>query len=159
MKRIMMVVMVLGALMVGALACMAQPKNEVKILGGENEKPVTMAREMPEEYDIAIDGELLFRIRTSAAGFTAAERMRIIHARLVHIISFGPIAPETVHIVSVRGKPTIYVGNVRLVTVYPSDVEATDAASMKQLATWWAASVASSLHRVAPRPVVAEAEM
>lgn len=145
---------VLMALAVGALMwaprAYAQLENEVKILGGENEKPVTLAKTMPDEFEIGVGGLTFFRIRAQAAGFTPAERARIVYARLTHILSYGEVDPEAVTIVPVRGKPTIYVGNVRLVTVYPSDVEATNARSMQQLAKIWAASVACCLRNVAP---------
>ncbi len=134
----------------GAPRAYAQLENEVKILGGEDEKPVTLARTMPEEFEIGVGGLVFFRIRAQAAGFTPAERARIVYARLTHILSYEDVDPEAVTIVPVRGKPTIYVGNVRLVTVYPSDVEATNARSMRQLAEIWAASIACCLKNVAP---------
>ncbi|MGD9495961.1 MAG: hypothetical protein AB7Y46_06605 [Armatimonadota bacterium] len=147
----------LGAALVAAMAVLvvaagadAQMRNEVKIYGGADEKPVTLARQMPEQFDIGVGGLNFFRIRANAAGFTAAERARIVDARLVHILSYGPLDPDAVSIVPVRGKPTIYVGKIRLVTVYPSDVEAAGADSMQQLAYWWAASVACCLRDVAP---------
>ncbi|MGC9318916.1 MAG: hypothetical protein ACP5KN_12865 [Armatimonadota bacterium] len=147
-----------GYTALAAPAAVAQPQNEVKILAGEDEKPTTSARETPEVFDIGIDGETFFRIRASAAGFTAAERTRIVYARLIHIISYGEIDPGAVRITRVRGKPTIYAGNVRLVTVYPSDVEATNAESMVQLAKIWAASTACCLEQFAPWSRVAKEE-
>ena len=143
------------------VACSIMPvaaQNEVVILGDEADKPVTDAEYIPEVFDIGIDGEMFFRIRNSAAGFTAAERARIINARIVHILSFAPVDPASVHVEAIRGKPTIYVGNVRLVTVYPNDVEATEAGSMWDLARLWAASTSCCLERVATWPNVAPAE-
>ncbi len=128
----------------------AQLQNEVKIYGGEDEKPVTNAQVVPDEFDVGVGGLVMFRIRADAAGFTAAERARIVDARMVHILSYGDLDAEAVQVVPVRGKPTVYVGDVRLVTIYPSDVEAVGAASMQQLASWWAASVACCLKSVAP---------
>lgn len=146
--------MMLGALVVCAVIwapqAQAQLQNEVKVYGGADEKPVTNAQVIPDEFEIGVGGLNFFRIRTAAAGFSAAERARIVDARIVHILSYGELDPEDVHIVPVRGKPTIYVGDVRLVTVYPSDVEAAGADSMEQLAGWWAASVACCLKSVAP---------
>ncbi|MGI5818208.1 MAG: hypothetical protein ACOX9R_08930 [Armatimonadota bacterium] len=154
MKRSTMVVTVLLAMIVVfgmmVVPAMAQVEGEVKILAGEDEKPVTDAAYVPDVFDIGVNGELFFRIRADAAGFSAAERARIINARIVHIISFAPVNPEAVRVVPVRGKPTIYVGNVRLVTVYPSDVEATGAESMQRLANIWAASTACCLRNIAP---------
>lgn len=161
-RRVRLMLLALGALavcsMVIAPAAMAQPEDEVKILAGEDEKPVTNAEAHPSYFDIGIDGETFFEIRASAAGFSAAERARIVYARIIHIISYGRVDPASVHIDYIRGKPTIYVGNVRLITVYPNDVAAAGAASMEELAQKWAAGVACCLERVAPWPKVADAE-
>lgn len=132
----------------GAQASAAE--EEVKILAGDEVKPVTDARHVPEVFEIGVSGELFFRIRADAAGFSAAERARIVETRIVHAISYSDICPESVHVRDVRGKPTIYIGNVRLVTVYPSDVAAAGAKSMNELARQWAESTACCLHRIAP---------
>ncbi len=132
------------------MPAMAQVQDEVKILAGEDEKPVTEAKYVPDVFDIGMAGEVFFRIRAEAAGFSAAERARIVNARIVYAISYAPLDPMSVHVEPVRGKPTIYVGDVRLITVYPSDVEATGATSMEQLANLWGVSVAASLERLAP---------
>jgi len=154
MKRLMTAALVALAMAVvcGALAqpAMAQMENEVKIMAGEGEKPPEDAKFVPDVFDIGVDGELFFRIRANAAGFSAAQRAAIVNTRIVHIISYAPVTPGAVRVEAVRGKPTIYVGNVRLITVYPSDVEATGAGSMRQLANIWAASTACCLRNIAP---------
>ncbi len=131
---------------------------EIKILAGEDEKPTTTAKYVPDVFEIGLDGELLFRIRSDAAGFSAAQRARIIDTRLVHAISYGNLDPDAVRIEPVRGKPTVYIGNLRLVTVYPGDVEAAGADSMQHLATIWAASTACCLRELAPWARVAETQ-
>jgi hypothetical protein len=100
----------------------------------------------PTEADIAIGDQLFFRIRTPAAGFRVVERERIINERLVDIISDGNPAPVTIS--PIRGKPTIYVDGVQLVTVYPRDVEANGAGCMMQLAKIWAKRIADGLPQV-----------
>jgi hypothetical protein len=154
MKRFTMVTcgVLAMAVVCGMLAqpALAEVEGEVKILAGEDEKPAADAKFVPDVFDIGIDGELFFRIRASAAGFSAHQRARIVNTRLVHIISFAPLDPAAVHVSPVRGKPTVYVGNVRLITVYPSDVEATGAQSMQHLANVWAASTACCLRNIAP---------
>jgi hypothetical protein len=142
-------------LMGAALAQPALAQDEVKIMAGEDEKPPDEAKFVPDVFDIGVNGELFFRIRASAAGFSPAQRASIVNTRIVHIISYEQVTPGSVHIAPVRGKPTIYVGNVRLVTVYPSDVEATNAESMHQLANLWAASTACCLRNIAPWNAVA----
>lgn len=162
MRRFTMVVMVALAVAVafGMLTqpVMAQVDNEVKILAGEDEKPVVDAKALPDVFDIGINGELFFRIRADAVGFSAAQRARIVNTRIVHIISYEPVGADAVHVEPVRGQPTVYVDNVRLITVYPSDVEATGAQSAQQLANIWAASTACCLRNLAPWSRVAEAQ-
>ncbi|GEM_PF-7056859 len=158
MTKFRMAALIALALLVIGGIMPAAAQDDVVILGDEGAKPVTDAAYIPDVFDIGVDGEMFFRIRNSAAGFTAAERARIINARLVHIVSFAPVDPASVNIRTIRGKPTIYVGNVRLVTVYPSDVQGAEAGSMAALARIWADSTACCLERVATWPNVAPVE-
>jgi hypothetical protein len=119
----------------------------------------------PTEADIAINNFLFFRIRTPAAGYKVVEREKIINQRLVDILSYR--APGPVTISPIRGKPTIYVDGIKLVTVYPRDVEANNAGSMHRLAAIWAERVGKGIPKVMPgargpdpesRPVGASSE-
>lgn len=147
---VMVVAAMVGSALMWAPSADAQMRNEVKIYAGENEKPVTLARVMPDEYEIGVGGMMFLRIREGAAGFTAAERARIVNTRMTYIISYEDYDADAVRIEPVRGKPTIYVGNVRLITVYPSDVEAAGAGSMQELAEEWADATACCLRDVVP---------
>ena len=140
--------MVLGLLL--AMPCWGQMDEEVVILGGEDEKPVVTARYMPDEVEIGVGGVMMLRIRASAVGYSPVQRGRIVDARMVYALSYGNLDPEAVHVSMVRGQPTVYVGNIRLITVYDSDVEATGADSACELANLWAASVACCLRSLAP---------
>lgn len=102
----------------------------------------------PTEADIAINSVLFLRIRTPAAGFRVVERERIINQRLVDILSYR--APGPVTISAIRGKPTIYVDGVKLVTIYPRDVKANNAGCMQQLASIWAQRLREGLPKVMP---------
>ena len=102
----------------------------------------------PLEADIAIDGVLFLRLRTPAAGFRVVEREKIINDRLIEILSYHDPAPVTIS--AIRGKPTIWVDGVKLVTVYPRDVEANNAKSMMGLAKIWGQNVADGLVKVWP---------
>ncbi|HJN15668.1 MAG TPA: hypothetical protein QGH10_09270 [Armatimonadota bacterium] len=102
----------------------------------------------PLEADIAIDSVLFLRLRTPAAGFRVVEREKIINDRLIQILSYHNPAPVTIS--AIRGKPTIWVDGVKLVTVYPRDVEANNAKSMMGLAKIWAGNVATGLVKVWP---------
>jgi hypothetical protein len=117
--------------------------------------PICVGQETPErkyveptEADIAINNFLFLRIRTPAAGFRVVEREKIINQRLVDILSYR--APGPVTISPIRGKPTIYVDGVKLVTVYPRDVAANKAGCMQQLAGIWAQRLRDGLPKVMP---------
>ena len=111
---------------------------------------------MADEVEIGVGGMMMFRIRASAVGYSSAERARIVDARLVHALSYGNLDPEAVTVRLVRSAPTVYVGDIRIISVYPSDVEAAGAESAMSLANLWAASIACSLKAVAPYARVAE---
>jgi hypothetical protein len=147
---VMVVAAMIGCGLVWAPTADAQPANEVKIYAGEDEKPASEARIMPDDYEVGVNGLTFLRIRSGAAGFTVAERGRTVDTRLTYIISYEDYSPDAVRIVPVRGKPTIYVGKVRLITVYPSDAAVAGAASMQELAETWAAAIAGSLREVVP---------
>jgi hypothetical protein len=116
--------------------------------------PTALAQEtapaayQPTEADIAINNAFFFRIRTPAAGFTVAEREKTINERLVAILSCHKPGPVT--IAPVRGKPTLYVDGVQLVTVYPQDVAANKAQCPWSVARTWAKNLREGLPKVMP---------
>lgn len=102
----------------------------------------------PTEADIGINNFLFFRIRTPAAGYKVVEREKIINQRLVEILSDRTAGPVTIS--PIRGKPTIYVDGMKLVTVYPRDVDANNAGGMDGLANIWAQRVREGLPKIMP---------
>ena len=105
--------------------------------------------EAPTQADIALDNYLFFRLRTPAAGYTVAARDTLINQRIVEIFEAGEPGPVT--ICDVRGKPTIYVNGVKLVTVYPRDAEAAgNGICTQQLARAWASRIEAGLRKVWP---------
>ncbi len=128
----------------------AQVEDEIVILGGENEKPVVDAKYVADVVEIGVGGEMLFRVRASAVGYSPAQRARIVDTRLVYALSYGCVKPECVRVESVRGLPTVYIGNVRIISVYPSDAEAAGAECSEWLANVWASSVAACLPSLVP---------
>jgi len=123
--------------------------DEVVILGDENEKPPVNAKAYdPATADIKIDGVLFFRIRTPAIGYSVAEREVIVLKRLVAVMSSGRIPPVSVD--AVRGKPTVYAGKYRIVTVYPVDVQAAGMPDAQILAEKWADGIYKGLLATAP---------
>ncbi len=145
-SRIGALLTVIVALLV-ASAAMAS-SDDIVLFGDVNAKPATRGPEM-DKADIAIDNHTFFTLHTNAAGYTIAERQRILNIRLTEIISKVRMTDDAFALSSVRGKPTIYVGPYRLITVYPNDAEAAGM-SMDELAQQWFESVCTQLPQVAP---------
>lgn len=134
----------------------AQVEDEIVILGGENEKPTVAAKYVADEVEVGMGGTMLLRIRASAVGYSPAERARIVDTRLVYALSYECVAPECIRVESVRGLPTVYIGKVRIISVYPGDAEAAGAECSEWLANVWASSIAASLPSLAPYVRVAQ---
>ena len=103
---------------------------------------------------IAVGGVEFFEIPGNGGGLTLPVRAEIVDARITEILSAGISGPVCVG--DVRGQPTIYVGEHRLITVYDIDAVNAGAASAQALAEKWAQSVAVSLPQVIPSPYAAQ---
>jgi hypothetical protein len=104
--------------------------------------------EPPTQMDIAIGNYKFFDILTPAAGYTVDQRQKLVNERLIDIFEAGQPKPVTVS--CIRGKPTIFVNGIKLVTVYPRDAAAAKAKCTQCLAAKWVARVAEGLPRVWP---------
>ncbi len=121
---------------------------EVVIWGSDTDKPMNPTNFSADQFIIDVNGAPFFVLRTSAAGYTLAQRGAIVELRIVEALSRRLAGPITISLI--RGKPTIDVGNVRVVTVYPQDAKAAGAADEMALAKAWAAALAKGLPRVVP---------
>jgi hypothetical protein len=133
---------------IAAEACPAPVDCSVVISGDLDDKPSTRGPAL-EKADIAIGNHHMFTIETNAAGFTIAERERIVYMRLTEIMSNVRVSESAFGIADVRGKPTICVGPYRLITVYPRDAEAAGCSSF-ELAVEWTESLVRNLPWVTP---------
>jgi len=147
MKHLLLVAVLLVATMLPTTAQQNPAADEVVIYGGEDEKPA-VREPIIGPVDVAVNGVVFFTIPGAAIGYSSVERREIVETRITEILSTCPLAPVTVR--PVRGKPTVYVGNIRLITVYPADVRNTGADSAKELAAKWAEGTAAALQVVAP---------
>jgi len=102
---------------------------------------------------IAVGGVEFFEIPGNGGGVTLPVRAEIVDSRITLILSEGIIGPVCVG--DVRGQPTVYVAEYRLITVYDEDAANAGAASAQALAEKWAQSVAVSLPQVLPSPYAA----
>lgn len=146
------------SLCLAVIACAAA--EEIKIWGGLESKPKTAETYQPEAVEIGIGGYKLFVLRSPAAGYTLAEREAAVYNRLVEALSMGRLVPAMITIKQVRSVPTIYVGPVRIVSVYPQDAKAAGK-SQKKLAEIWRNRLAEVLPKLTvppgPKPGVAGA--
>ncbi len=103
---------------------------------------------------IAVGGVEFFEIPGNGGGLTLPVRAEILDARITEILSAGISGP--VRVGAVRGQPTIYVAEHRLITVYDEDAANAGAASAQVLAQKWAQSVTVGLPQVIPSPYAAQ---
>ncbi len=102
---------------------------------------------------IGVGGVEFFAIPGNGGGLTLPVRAEIVDSRITEILSEGISGPVCVG--DVRGQPTIYVAEYRLITVYNEDAANAGAASAQALAEKWARSVAVGLPQVLPSPYAA----
>ena len=103
---------------------------------------------------VAVGGVEFFEIPGNGGGVTLPVRAEIVDARITEILSEGISGP--VRVGDVRGQPTIYVAEHRLITVYDVDAANAGACCAQALAEEWAQSVAVSLPQVIPSPYAAQ---
>jgi len=125
--------------------------DEIVIYGDDTEKPQVPTGFSPSEIIIGVDAAQFFVLKTLAAGYTLPERARIVDMRITELLCRRIVGPITVK--PLRGRPTIYVGPLRLITVYPEDVAASTAKTAAELAAVWAAGVRAGLPKVMPGAV------
>jgi len=135
-------------LTVAAMLAMPAFADEIVIYGSDTEKPLTPEGFNPQQMVIGVDSTEFFVLRTAAAGYTLAQRACIVDLRITEALSLRLTGPVTVK--RLRGRPTLYIGPVRLVTVYPEDVAAAGACCAWHLAQKWAAGVREGLPKVVP---------
>lgn len=121
---------------------------EVVIWGSSAEKPSLPESLSLKAYDVAVNGVVFFTIRAPAAGYTVAQRGYIADLRITEVLSRGLAGPIVIKYI--RGKPTIYVGPVRVITVYPQDAAAWGVGSAAVLAETWAWNLHKNLPKVVP---------
>ncbi len=103
---------------------------------------------------IAVGGVEFFVIPGNGGGLTLPVRAEIVDSRITEILSDGIIGPVCVG--NVRGQPTVYVAEYRLITVYDEDAANAGACCAQALAEKWAQSVAAGLSQVLPSPYAAQ---
>lgn len=122
---------------------------EIKIWGGDGDKPKTNDSYKPAQAIIGVGRFDILTIKNAAVGVSIAEREVIVYNRLCEILSNGPVNPSAVCVGKVRSAPTVFVGPYRLISVYPQDAAAYQRTA-QEVAEGWAKSVAAVIPLVAP---------
>lgn len=139
--------LVLACLIVMLLAGLSAASAEIVIYSGEEDVP--LAGNLPPETagEIKVDEFLVLTLPGGGGGVPLNVRAEIMDTRITEILSAHILGPVTVG--QIRGKPTIWVGEYRLITVYPEDAQATGT-TMEALAATWAENVREMLWKCSP---------
>ena len=139
--------LVLLFLVVFLLAGLSVASAEIVIYSGDDDVP--RAGNLPPETagDIKINSFLIMKLPGGGGGIPLNVRAEIMDTRITEILSAWIVGP--IKIGEIRGKPTIWVGEYRLITVYPEDAAATGT-TMRGLAETWAKSVEDVLWKCSP---------
>jgi hypothetical protein len=125
-------------LLLSALAASA----EIVIYSGDEDVPQAGALPAATAGQIGVNASLALDIPGAGGGVPLNVRAEILDTRMTEILSAGIAGPITIG--DIRGKPTIWVGEYRLVTVYPEDAAA-KGMSMQDLAASWAETVRATI--------------
>jgi hypothetical protein len=110
---------------------------------------VAQAQVAEDKGTLSLDDYIYLRVRVPAAGFGIRDRRVLLDQRLVYVLSYGNTEMPKVHVGSIHGKPTIYVGDVRFITVYPQDARANNT-TMDGLARVWAKRIYAGIRSNGP---------
>jgi hypothetical protein len=124
---------------------------EIALYAGPNDRPKVNAKWTPDKLNVSVDNGYFFTIAAPACGYSVAERETIANQRITEALSVDPLAPVT--ICKIRSAPTIWVGRVRIITVYEQDAAAAKV-PQDELARQWAAHIATTMKKVAPTDFV-----
>lgn len=154
-SRSLAVAIAILVIAVGAYAAQPQApqEKELKLWGGLDSKPKIADGYAPEKVEIGLGQYKFMELRGPAAGYTLAEREVAVYNRLTEALSIGPLKPEMIRVGRVRSAPTIYVDNVRLISVYAQDAAAVGM-TQEALAQSWRDNLAAVL----PKLTVATSE-
>ena len=147
-------VTLLVLLVLAAIGVWAEQPEEVVLYGSYEDVPLVGWWPADASGMIAVGGVEFFEIPGNGGGLTLPVRAEIVDARITEVLSAGIIGPVCVG--DVRGQPTIYVGEYRLITIYDVDAANAGAYCAHTLAEKWAQSVAAALPQVLPSPYTAQ---
>ena len=140
--------LLLSLLVALALLSALAASAEIVIYSGDKDVPKAGALPQATAGQILVNGVLVLNLPGNGGGVPLAVRAEIMDTRLDEILSKGLLGPIVIG--AINGKPTIWVGDYRLITVYPEDAAA-EHTTMLDLATTWAGRVQEMLLRCSTR--------
>lgn len=112
---------------------------------------------LAEVGDVIVGGVLILRIRAEAGGMSIEQRVVVVHQRIVEALSrVRPFRPEAVAIRMVGGQPTLFVGDIMIITVDANHARL-NGSTQQALAEIWARNLREGLPKAVPQPVVGPA--
>jgi hypothetical protein len=139
--------LILSLLVVLMLGALVAAHADIVIYTGGTDLPE--AAKLPDATagDIRVNDTFVLKLPGGGGGVPLDVRAEIMDTRITEILSAGIVGPVVIG--DVHGKPTIWVGPYRLITVYPEDAT-TEGTTMKSLADTWAMSVQAMLWKCSP---------
>lgn len=138
----------LWALVVGlTLASVLAASAEIVIYAGDEDLPKAGALPLATAGEIKVNSAPVLELPGGGGGVPLAVRAEILDTRMTEILSSGRVGP--IIIGTIRGKPTIWVGEYRFVTVYPEDAAALGLPAAA-VAAQWAAQLRAALLKTSP---------
>ena len=111
---------------------------EIVIYSGGDDLPKAGALPLATAGEIKVNAFLILDLPGGGGGVPLNVRAEIMDTRMTEILSSGRSGPIVIG--DINGKPTIWVDNYRLITIYPEDAAA-KGTTMQDLAKTWAARV------------------
>gem|GEM_PF-2005927 len=99
--------------------------------------------------DIVVGGDVVFRIRDSAGGYSIEARVAEIYRRLIEILSYAPVNEVSITIHRVKGNCVISVGKYQLITVDKNLADANNT-TPEALAKEWVKKLLPALLKAKP---------
>ncbi len=95
---------------------------------------------------VYLNGDILVRFRTWSSGFAPHERADLFEKRLRHLLNGAEVSPAGVRLLTIKGQPTVVVGDQTMVTVTSADGRANRTTS-RRLAQAWRSNLEAAIRK------------
>lgn len=115
-------------------------------------QPQPVSKPIPRPNEVSVAGVLVVRFRVGAGGFTPEQRADQVLRRIVTAFGREDLAKKPVEIRGKEKEPSLYVGDLLLVTITLADAAATKCTPM-ELARKWQPAFSQALAAGRPIPI------